>query len=318
MSVSLTDHILTRRDCLAAAAIGAAGAALPSISRADEDEDDEHPWIDAHSHIWTRDVDNFPLAAGTTVDDLAPPSFTAEELLEVAHRENVGRVVLIQHHPYHGWDNSYVIDAARRYPQAFRVVGMVDTFSKSPGKRMRDLLEKRVTGFRITPFDYKDEWLGGGMEEMWRTAADTGQNICCLIGVKNLPEVDAMCVRHPETPVVIDHFARAGIDGEIRKEDVDALCNLARHKKVTVKLSAYYALGKKKPPYLDLVPMIRRVLDAFGVERAMWASDSPYQLNGENTYAASISLIRDRIDFLSDGDRQALLRTTAERVFYSA
>ena len=42
--------------------------------------------------------------------------------------------------------------------------------------------------------------------------------------------------------------------------------------------------------------MIRLVLDAFGVERCMWASDSPYQIDGDNTYAASIGLIRDRIN----------------------
>jgi predicted TIM-barrel fold metal-dependent hydrolase len=62
--------------------------------------------------------------------------------------------------------------------------------------------------------------------------------------------------------------------------------------------------------------MIRRVLDAFGVERAMWASDSPYQIDGENTYGSSISLIRDRLDFLSESDRRWLLKSTAEKVYY--
>ena len=315
MSLPPTDHNGSRRGFLAGVVAGTLGTTLPEFACAKEE--DEHPWIDAHSHIWTRDVDKFPLAQGATVDDLAPPSFTAEELLAVARRENVGRVVLIQHHRYHGWDNSYLTDAARRYPNVFRVVGMVDNFSKSPGQQMRDLLERRVTGFRITPRIHKEKWLAGGMEEMWRTAAATGQNICCLIDAADLSAIDRMCTRHPNTPVVVDHFARIGVDGEIRKSDVDALCNLARHKNVTVKISAYYALGKRKPPYLDLVPMIRRVLDAYGVERAMWASDSPYQIDGANTYAASIALIRDRME-LSQTDRQALLEKTAERVFYSA
>ena len=83
-----------------------------------------------------------------------------------------------------------------------------------------------------------------------------------------------------------------------------------------MKVSAYYALGKKQPPYLDLVPMIRRLLDAYGPERLMWASDSPYQLVGEHTYAASIALIRDRADFLSATDREWLLRKTAEKVYF--
>ena len=85
-----------------------------------------------------------------------------------------------------------------------------------------------------------------------------------------------------------------------------------------VKISAYYALGKKMPPYDDLIPLIRRVCDSFGPARLMWASDCPYQLGGTNTYGASIDLIKKRIDFLSADDRQWLLRKTAEKVFFSA
>jgi predicted TIM-barrel fold metal-dependent hydrolase len=91
---------------------------------------------------------------------------------------------------------------------------------------------------------------------------------------------------------------------------------LAKHKRVSVKISAYYALGKKQPPYDDLAPLIRRVLDAFGVERCMWASDSPYQVVPPHTYAASIALVRDRLSGLSAGDKQWLLTKTAERVYF--
>ena len=85
------------------------------------------------------------------------------------------------------------------------------------------------------------------------------------------------------------------MDGTIREAELSALCDLAKHKRVAVKLSAYYALGKKEPPYEDLIPMIRRVLDVFGVDRCMWASDAPYLVQPPHTYAASIGLIRDRL-----------------------
>ena len=38
------------------------------------------------------------------------------------------------------------------------------------------------------------------------------------------------------------------------------------HSRQSVKVSAYYALGKKAAPYLDLLPMIRRLLDSYGPE----------------------------------------------------
>jgi predicted TIM-barrel fold metal-dependent hydrolase len=308
---------LARRHILAGTAAASLALATTTAPQAAQPPKDQR-WIDAHSHIWSREIDKFPLAEGTTLDDLAPPSFTARELLEVAHAHDVGRVVLIQHHKFHGWDNRYLIDAARRYPDTFRVVGMVDNFSPSPGEQMRRLLPQRVTGFRITPRVHQQKWLAGGMDEMWRTAADTGQAICCLIDAENLDEIGRMCTRHEGTPVVIDHFARIGVDGMLRERDIAALCRLARHQHVRVKLSAYYALGAKRPPYRDLIPLIRRVLDAFGPHRCMWASDSPYQLDGDHTYGASIALIRDALDFLSEGDRRQLLRETAQSSYFFA
>lgn len=313
--------ILTRRRMLAATA-SATGCIISKSAQAAPQADasapdlQQHPWIDAHSHIWTHDVEKYPLANNYTVDNLKP-QFTERELLEVAHRSGVGRVVLIHHHPFYGWDNSFLVETALQYPQTFRVVGTVDNLKPQSGAQMRALHRKQVTGIRVTSSLHKEKWLDEGMDEMWRTAADTGQQMCCLINPDEIPQIDAMCGKHESTPVVIDHFARIGVDGEIRENDVATLCRLARHQHTAVKLSAYYALGQKKPPYLDLAPMIRRLLDAFGPERLMWASDSPYQLGGKHSYEASLALIRDRLDFLSPGDRAQLLAKTAERIFFS-
>ena len=134
----------------------------------------------------------------------------------------------------------------------------------------------------------------------------------------DLAPVFAMCGRYPETPVVIDHFARVGISGEIKPAELKQLLSLSRHANIRVKISAYYALGKKQPPHHELVPMIRQLFEAFGPDRLMWASDSPYQLEGGSTYKSSISLIRDHIDFVSEDDRRKLLRTTAEKSFFFA
>jgi len=302
-----------------ATAIGLTSSLVPDLTLAEDcTATNEYPWIDAHSHIWTRDLENYPLANGKTLEDLDPPSFTTEELLEVAHKNDVGKVVLIAHNQFYRWDNSYMIDAAKQHPQALRIVGMVDNMAPHPDLAMKKLLSQNVTGFRITPGVYgRDKWLDNpGMHAMWKMAAQTRQNMCCLINPEDLPTIDKWCRKYADTPVVIDHFARIGIDGTMRKSDIDNLCKLARHRHVTVKISAYYALGKKQPPHTELIPMIERLIAAFGVERLMWASDSPYQLIGENTYSDSINLIGERMESLSTGDREWLLRKTAERVFF--
>jgi predicted TIM-barrel fold metal-dependent hydrolase len=156
------------------------------------------------------------------------------------------------------------------------------------------------------------------MARLWRAVGQRGIAICPLINPTDLPHVDAMCAKFPGVTVVVDHFARIGISGQIEPRQLDALCALARYPDAHVKTSAFYALGQKRPPYTDLIPMIRRVVDAFGPQRLMWASDCPFQVEGEHTYEDSIALIRDRIDFLSDGDKQAILRDTAQRVFFAS
>src|SRR5437016_2654141 len=109
----------------------------------------EH-YIDAHSHIWTPDTARYPLAKSFTVDDMRPKSFTAEELLAICRPAGVGRVNLIQM-SYYEFDNSYMLDAIKKYPDRFVGTAIVDPLSDKPDDAMRALLPKGVRAFRIQP-----------------------------------------------------------------------------------------------------------------------------------------------------------------------
>ena len=302
----------TRRDFLLTAASAAAMSALPRSASAAVDGD-----IDAHVHVWTPDIAQFPLASGFDVSQMKPASFTPEELFVHTKANGVGRIVLIQM-SYYRFDNRYMLDTMDRFPGVFSGVAIVDESAVDPAGAMRELSAKGVRGFRINPGGTPlDAWIGSpGMAKMWETAADEGLAICPLIGPEALPAIGKMCERFPKTRVVIDHFARIGADGVIRDEQLESLARLADHAHVHVKTSAFYALGKKQPPYTDLAPMIRRMRDAFGADRLLWASDCPYQVGPGHEYAAAIRLVREGLDFLSDQEKAAILHDTAERVFF--
>jgi predicted TIM-barrel fold metal-dependent hydrolase len=274
--------------------------------------------IDAHVHVWTPDVKRYPLAKGFQVSDMQPPRFTPAELLAEARPVGVERIVLIQMN-FYGYDNRYMLDAIRDYPGVFSGVAIIDEHAGDVAARMKELKQQGVRGFRLyaiqEPFD---AWLSNeGLAEMWKVGGEVQLAMCGLVGPAALEPIDKMCSRYPDTPVVIDHFGRIGLDGTIGEADLNNLCRLARHKHTHVKVSAFYALGKKQAPYTDLGPMIRRLLDAFGPERLMWATDCPYQVQNGHTYRDSIELIRSRLDYLSASDRQWILRKTAEKVFFS-
>lgn len=278
------------------------------------------PYIDGHSHIWTPDVAHYPLAPGFAVADMKPRSFTAEELLATCRPAGVGRVNLIQM-SYYQFDNRYMLDMIKLYPDRFVGTAIIDPLAADLGHAMRDLAKRGVRAFRIQPHYGKRPpatWLEPeGYAAMFAAATQTGQALSCLIDPGGFPEVDRMCRRFPETRVIIDHLGRigAGPDGAIRDADVEALCALARHANVFVKVGAFYALGKKAPPYLDLVPLIRRVVAAFGPRRCLWESDCPFQVVRDR-YIDSVALVRDHLDFLSRDDRDWLLFRTAERLLF--
>lgn len=275
-------------------------------------------YIDAHVHVWTPDTTKYPLAAGMTKAGCVD-SFTPEQLFGHCRPEGVGRIVLIQM-SFYRYDNSYMLDMIEAHPGVFSGVAIIDEQAADVGGRMRALAKRGVRGFRVTPGKEKnlEAWLGTpGMAEMWQVAADEALNICLLINPEALPLVDKMCVRFPKTPVVIDHFARVGMAGPVTRADLDRLLHLSAHSKVTLKTSAFYALGKKQPPYTDLGQMIRECREHFGAERLMWASDCPFQVDPGHNYHDSIALIRERLDFLTADDREHMLRKTAARVFFS-
>jgi predicted TIM-barrel fold metal-dependent hydrolase len=278
--------------------------------------DDLPRGIDSHVHVWTPDTKAYPLAAGYRRDEMVPASFTPDQLMEHAKPCGVRRVVLVQM-SFYGFDNAYMLDTIAKYPGVYSGIAVIDDEAERPQTEMLRLKGLGVRGFRIYPRNLPpDRWLdGAGMQQMWRWGAQQRLAMCHLINPDALPAIDAMCGRYPDTPVVIDHLARIGVDGQIRDEDVAALCRLARHKQTHVKVSAFYALGKKQPPHTDLAPLIRRVYEAFGPERLMWGSDCPYQVD-QQKYCDSVDLIRSRLDFLSESDRQWLLWRTAERLFF--
>ena len=278
--------------------------------------------IDAHEHIWTNDFTKYPLAAPYTSADMKPSVFLPSDILNLARPSGVTRIVLVQM-VYYGTDNSYMLDTMRQSPGVFGGIAVVDPEGSAPDVEMRELAQKGVRGFRIYPAGFPADasakvtgWLSGeGIDKMFRCGAKERLAICLLTNPNALEIIDHKCEKYPDTPVIIDHIGRIGASGPITEMEVKALTTLARHPEVKVKVSAFYYLGQRKPPHLDLGPMIKRLLDAFGPKRLMLASDCPFQTVNE-TYEDSISLVRDHLDFLSNADKEFLLRSTAEEIFF--
>jgi predicted TIM-barrel fold metal-dependent hydrolase len=285
-------------------------------------------FIDAHVHVWSDDLAHYPLAKGWTKEDMKPSRFTPEDLFKHTKPAGVDRINLIQMSYFYpkdltkdhvGFDNKYMLDMIMMYPDVFVGTAVIDPLADGAEKLMGDLATKGVRAFRINPRLSRlppAKWLEpDGYNKMFTAGAKNNQAMSCLIDPDAIPEIDRMCKKHPDTPVIIDHLARIGANGKIEDKDVESLCGLAKHQRVMIKVGAFYALGMKKPPYTDLSELIKAVVKAFGAKRCMWESDCPFQVV-DHKYSESLDLVKSKLDFLTDDDKEWLLKKTAEEFFF--
>ena len=316
----------TRRDWLTTVAGAGVAATLPADSSPASQPNPQTGIIDAHVHIWTSDRKKYPLAAGFAEKDLSFPSFSAEETMKLALTAGVTRFNLIQM-TWYGLDHSYILDVIAKDRRHFVGTGIVpavtDVALAGPDKMMVALSKGGVYAFRVRGGSTRPKFRDGarwmdhpGYDKMFAAGAKHNLALSFLMTPSDLPEVDRMCTKFPETPVIIDHFCLIGRNMMFLEDEIKQLSKMARHKQVMLKIGAFYALGKKAAPYLDMLPLIKRLVDAFGPERCMWESDAPLQTKDGNTYEAAVAVIRDHADFLSKSDKHKLLVTTAENFFF--
>jgi predicted TIM-barrel fold metal-dependent hydrolase len=282
--------------------------------------------IDAHVHVWTPDTAAYPLLPNYKKENMKPPSFTAEELFAHCKPSGVERINLIQM-SFYGVDHSYMLDMMEKYPDNFAGTGVLpdvlDDQAQDPSEMMVELGAKRCYAFRVrggvqrTDVEQPNWMSHPKWDRMFETGAAHNLALSFLMNPGDMPEVGRMCAKHPDTPVIIDHLARIGANEPVNDDQVTELCGLAKHRNIQIKVGAFYALGAAAAPYTDLLPMIERVVDAYGPERCMWESDCPFQVQPPHKYDDSVALIRDHADFLSASDKEKILVTTAEKFFFN-
>ena len=158
------------------------------------------------------------------------------------------------------------------------------------------------------------------IEKMFAAGAKHNLALSFNMSVDLLPDLDRMCTRFPETPVIIDHVCHVGIEeADYTDEQIGALLRFARHERAMVKIGPFQGLGARTPPYLDILPLIERTVDAYGPDRCMWESDSggPIWMGDPRAeYPAAVALLRDHASFLTEPDKDSLLFRTAESFFF--
>ena len=112
----------------------------------------------------------------------------------------------------------------------------------------------------------------------------------------------------------VDAHGRPAFDDPLPPERVEAVLSLARFETVHVMLSGQYALSAEEAPYRDLDGLIRRLADAYGADRMLWASDHPW-IDDVPGYGAIAALPAQALPDASEAELAAIRGGTALRLF---
>lgn len=315
----------SRRGFLGASlgAMAAGPLAVSAARTATADDDSPSPVVDTHMHVWADDGERYPFVHPYNPEFKAPPTpGTVEMLIDDMDRNGVTHSVLVQV-IYHGWDNTYVADCVRRYPDRLVAHGLIDPEDPKVAERLTYWTsEHPIAGMRFSPIYYRgrDEWLESAAHaEVWRRAEKQNLVFNYFIADEQLPKLARLVERHPGVQITVDHLAQIDLGVDDPEPAIRRLLAMAKYPNVNVKVSELASVSASKEyPFADAYPWVRRVYDAFGPEKLLFGTGYPGAARAHYnrpTLAAELKLVRELIPFISDDDARKIVGENAAQIW---
>jgi predicted TIM-barrel fold metal-dependent hydrolase len=186
------------------------------------------------------------------------------------------------------------------------------------------MLAVRASAVNWATRQASDEFRSGGLEPLF-AAAEKHRLPLFLFASGICPLVVPVAERHPDLTLIIDHNGLPSPPPMKLDDDpwvqLPEVLDLARFSNVAVKLTAPNALSKKPYPHDDIWPHVNKLLQAFGPERLVWASDFTRLRMAPGTtergsrdqwaalYSDSVNALRDTPE-VSEKDKELLFGGT--------
>jgi predicted TIM-barrel fold metal-dependent hydrolase len=315
-----------RRRFLAMAAMGSAGSLLPAWAAADEPQTKQPLVVDTHMHVWADDPRHYPFGHPYDKGFRGPPhKASLEMLIEDMDQHGCTHAVLVQV-IYHGWDNRYVADCLRRYPERLRAHGLIDPTDPQVADKLRYWVQEHgLHGMRFSPIYYQDGKHGGDgwldapqTHRLWRVAEELKAVFNFFIAPTQLPRLAKLVQAHEGVPVILDHLSQMDLGVEDPEPQIRALLAMAQYPNVWVKVSELSSVSKsKRYPFTDAFPVVKRVYEAFGPDRLLFGTGYPGAARAaynRPSLAQEIELIRS-IPCFTPEDRRKILGANAARLW---
>jgi predicted TIM-barrel fold metal-dependent hydrolase len=215
-----------------------------------------------------------------------------------------------------GFQNDYLEDVARRWPDRFFVFGMCEF--RHPGflDEVKSLIERGFRGIKIPAARLllstgRVMLTSPEMMALFHLMEDRGLilHVELADGDLQVPEMEEIIAECPRLRILIGHF------GMVTRPGWMAQIRLARHPNVHVESGGItWLFNSEFYPFPSAVRAIREAADAVGIDKLMWGSDYPRTITAI-TYKMSYDFITKSRGILIDDEKARFLGLNAQRFF---
>jgi len=216
-----------------------------------------------------------------------------ERYLEDMAVLGVSRAVLSQN--IGNFDNQYLIDAASRFPDKFKVVVMLELESPTVGREISALKNHPgVAGVRLWAHTK-----GPGINEMeiWKEISESNlvASVRGPIDQINGDYFQKVLTEFPKLKIRIEHLGSFNFSQD-KEADFDEFMKISRFENVYLMWAGFYANSGERYPFTNSAKFLRRSLAMFGPQRIMWSGD--WNADIEN---GSLTVCRQSVELFSKG-----------------
>jgi predicted TIM-barrel fold metal-dependent hydrolase len=264
-------------------------------------------FVDTHLHVACGDVGRYPRRpTGVGSSWWSEPEGEADAVLDAA-RSAGAAVVVVQAVGAYGFDCACALDTVAFRPGFASLVAAPDMSTNDPVATLATVIDSPLlTGVRLFGIGDGAPWLDDGrIDAVMELCAERELVAVPTVFTDRLTSLRGAIDRHPDVAVALDHCAFPDMAGQAGEDALFEMADVAsmRLKVSTHVLAAWRGEGR-------LVPMLERLVAAFGADRLCWGSDHP-QHQGL-TYAEKLDLALDATASLSDDDRAKFFSGTAK------
>lgn len=269
--------------------------------------------IDTHLEVWTDDP-KFPFKHPENPNlGFRPVQAPIENQVEQMKEFGLKYSVLINPR-FYGWDNSYVADCRRRFPELFVAHGLLDPLDPKMCERLRYWVEEQgLQGMRFSPIYHPDStWLNSKEHyPLWRLAERLGVVFNYYIAPHQMPMLEEMCGRFPGVKVVVDHAGKPDLKLKDPWPEFKKMFRLKKFPQVWISNSEPYEMSEIKTyPYEDTWPFYQAIYEEFGGKQVIWGTGFPRPA-WELPMDKELEFVEKYCSFYSAEDRELILGKNA-------